>query len=109
MTYFLIPDAEMVEVTTPLKRIKIEHHSESTIKQVTHKRLSESELYTKLHLGVLNSLRAGRRPAGPATAISAHLIAALTSRVQAYAHQVVNRGGMLQTDEKLQVLTIVHP
>ncbi|KOB69499.1 Uncharacterized protein OBRU01_16769 [Operophtera brumata] len=79
------------EVTTPLKRIKIEHDSERTIKQVAHRRLSEWELYTKLQLGVLSSLRAGRAARGAGGVLSAQLASALAVRVHAHAQAVLQR------------------
>ncbi|XP_053606337.1 integrator complex subunit 15 isoform X2 [Plodia interpunctella] len=72
------PDAEMVEVIVPIKKIKIEDQSDAIIKTppptIT---MTESELYIKLHLGVLQSLRAGRRPLSAPTAVSAQHLAAL--------------------------------
>ncbi|XP_073946606.1 LOW QUALITY PROTEIN: integrator complex subunit 15, partial [Choristoneura fumiferana] len=59
----LPPDTEMVEPTPP-KKIKIEGENMSVVKPVPSKVLSESELYVKLHLGVLHSLRAARAGAG---------------------------------------------
>lgn len=94
----------MVEVPVPVKKIKLEGDIDrSVVKTVTHKPLSESELYIKLHLGVLHSLRAGRRTHGPPTAVNAQHLAALAPVVQGYAHAVLKRGGRLHTDYKLQV------
>lgn len=100
-------DAEMVEVPeVPMKKIKLEGENErSIVKTVTHKPLSESELYLRLHLGVLHSLRAGRRTHGPPTAVNAQHLAALAPIVQTYAHSVLKRGGKLLMDDKLQVRT----
>ncbi|XP_075979172.1 integrator complex subunit 15 [Anticarsia gemmatalis] len=96
-------DAEMVEVPVPVKKIKLECEKErSIVKTVTNKPLTEAELYIKLHLGVLHSLRAGRRTHGPPTAVNAQHLAALAPLVQAYAHNVLKRGGKLISDDKLQ-------
>lgn len=96
-------DAEMVEVDVPFKKIKLEVPKDRTIvKTVTNKPLTESELYIKLHLGVLHSLRAGRRTHGPPTAVNAQHLAALAPLVQLYAHNILKRGGKLHTDDKLQ-------
>ncbi|XP_072947402.1 integrator complex subunit 15 [Epargyreus clarus] len=97
---YLSEDVDMVEV--PPKKIKIEDEKHSIIKTVPTKYLTESELYIKLHLGVLHSLRAGRRTHGPPTAVNAQHLAALTPLVQNYAHQLLKKGIKLQTDAKLQ-------
>ncbi|XP_028175261.1 integrator complex subunit 15 [Ostrinia nubilalis] len=94
-------DVEMMEIQVPMKRIKIEN--DHIPKQgVPQKTVTESELYTKLHLGVLHSLRAGRRTHGPPTAVNAQNLVGLTPHVQAYAHSLLKRGVKLQNDEKLQ-------
>lgn len=87
----------------PIKRIKLEDEKHSIVKSLPSKSLTESELYIKLHLGVLHSLRAGRRTHGPPTAVNAQHLASLTPLVQAYAHQLLKRGVKLHTDTKLQV------
>ncbi|KAJ8715857.1 hypothetical protein PYW08_013142 [Mythimna loreyi] len=97
---YIDEDSEMVEVQVPVKKIKLEDRS--VIKTVTVLPLTESELYIKLHLGVLQSLRAGRRTHGPPTAVNAQHLAVLAPIVQAYAHAVIKRGGKLQNDYKLQ-------
>ncbi|KAJ8713750.1 hypothetical protein PYW07_014120 [Mythimna separata] len=97
---YIDEDSEMVEVPVPVKKIKLEDRS--VIKTVTSIPLTESELYIKLHLGVLHSLRAGRRTHGPPTAVNAQHLAMLAPIVQGYAHAVLKRGGKLQTDHKLQ-------
>ncbi|CAH0693904.1 unnamed protein product [Spodoptera exigua] len=100
---YIDDDTEMVDVPVPFKKIKLEGESDrSLIKTVTSKPLTESEFYIKLHLGVLHSLRAGRRTHGPPTAVNAQHLAALAPVVQAYAHNVLKRGGKLQSDHKLQ-------
>ncbi|CAD0201063.1 unnamed protein product [Chrysodeixis includens] len=101
---YIDDDSEMVEIPeVPMKKIKLEGETErSIVKTVTHKPLSESELYMRLHLGVLHSLRAGRRTHGPPTAVNAQHLAALAPVVQTYAHSVLKRGGKLLTDDKLQ-------
>lgn len=100
---YIDDDAEMVEVPVPVKKIKLEGENDrAIIKTVTNKPLTECELYIKLHLGVLHSLRAGRRTHGPPTAVNAQHLAALAPIVQGYAHGVLKRGGKLQTDTKLQ-------
>lgn len=86
-----------------MKRIKVEDEKFPIIKSVASRSLSESELYVKLHLAVLHSLRAGRRAHGPPTAVNAQHLAALTPPVQAYAHQLLKRGVKLQNDTRLQV------
>ena len=91
----------------PIKKIKIEDEKPTIVKSVSSKPLTESELYIKLHLGVLHSLRAGRRTHGPPTAVNAQHLAALTPLVQAYGHQLVKRGVRLQSDTKLQVIIII--
>ncbi|XP_048487649.1 integrator complex subunit 15 [Plutella xylostella] len=79
-------DVEMEEAPTPPKKIKVEGEIEhKMMKTNTTKSLSESELYTKLHLGVLHSLRAGRRTHGPPTAVNAQHLAALAPMLQAYS------------------------
>lgn len=98
----------MVEVPVPVKKIKLEGEKErSIVKTIKNKPLTEAELYIKLHLGVLHSLRAGRRTHGPPTAVNAQHLAALAPLVQAYATNVLKRGGKLQTDNKLQVNQIL--
>ncbi|CAB3222046.1 unnamed protein product [Arctia plantaginis] len=100
---YIDEDSEMVEVPVPAKKIKYEGEKERTIvKTVNNNPLTEAELYIKLHLGVLHSLRAGRRTHGPPTAVNAQHLAALAPLVQAYAHNVLERGGKLQHDKKLQ-------
>lgn len=94
----------MVEVTVPFKKIKIEGERDQIVKTVTQKTLTESELYIKLHLGVLSSLRAGRKSHEPPTAVNAQHLAALAPLVQAHAHKLLKRGIKLQNDEKLQVM-----
>lgn len=99
----------MVEIPVPVKKIKLECDIDrSVIKTITSKPLAESELYIKLHLGVLHSLRAGRRTHGPPTAVNAQHLVALAPIVQGYAHSVLKRGGKLQNDYKLQVCIICH-
>lgn len=94
----------MFDVTVPFKKIKLENEIDrSIIKTVKHKTLSETELYIKLHLGVLHSLRAGRRTHGPPTAVNAQHLMALTPIVQGYAQQILKNGVKLQNDNKLQV------
>ncbi|CAH0730087.1 unnamed protein product, partial [Brenthis ino] len=97
---YIDEDTEMDEI--PIKRIKIEDEKPSIVKTIPSKSLTESELYIKLHLGVLHSLRAGRRTHGPPTAVNAQHLAALTPLVQAYGHQVLKKGVKLQSDTKLQ-------
>lgn len=98
----------MVEVSVTVKKIKLEGETDrSNIKTVTNKPLTESELYIKLHLGVLHSLRAGRRTHGPPTAVNAQHLAALVPVVQGFALNVLTRGGQLQTNDKLQVKKII--
>ncbi|XP_026762548.2 integrator complex subunit 15 [Galleria mellonella] len=100
---YIETDSEMVEVAVPFKKIKIEGEKEqSIVKNYVNKSLTESELYIKLHLGVLHSLRAGRRTHGPPTAVNAQHLAGLVPLVQAYAHQLLQRGVKLHTDDKLQ-------
>lgn len=101
VTFKLLADTEMDEI--PIKRIKIEDEKPSIVKTIPSKSLTESELYIKLHLGVLHSLRAGRRTHGPPTAVNAQHLAALTPLVQAYGHQLLKKGVKLQSDIKLQV------
>ncbi|XP_050664937.1 integrator complex subunit 15 [Leptidea sinapis] len=91
---------ECLDEVLPLKKIKIENENHSTFK--CNKSLCTSELYIKLHLGVLQSLRAGRRTHGPPTAVNGQHLAALSPLVQSYAHQLVKRGIKLQNDSKLQ-------
>lgn len=99
---FSFTDVEMVDIQLPMKRIKLEN--ESVVKQgPVPKTITESELYIKLHLAVLHSLRAGRRTHGPPTAVNAQNLVGLTPHVQAYAHSLLKRGVKLQNDEKLQV------
>ncbi|CAF4927537.1 unnamed protein product [Pieris macdunnoughi] len=62
----------------------------------------KSELYTKLHLAVLNSLRAGKRSHLPTASVNAQHLVSLTPMVQSYAHQLVKKGFKLQNDKKLQ-------
>ncbi|KAJ0178039.1 hypothetical protein K1T71_005862 [Dendrolimus kikuchii] len=95
-------DIEIEELTVPVKRIKIEGEIPSVVKTVPQISLTEAELYIKLHLGVLHSLRAGRRTHGPPTAVNAQHLASLTPIVQAHAHQLLKKGIKLQNDEKLQ-------
>lgn len=95
----------MVEVTVPFKKIKLENENPAIIKTVALKQLTEWELYIKLQLGVLHSLRAGRRSSGPPTAVNAQHVAALAPRVHAYAQAVLKKGGRLLDDERLQVPT----
>ncbi|GBP69512.1 Uncharacterized protein C7orf26 [Eumeta japonica] len=91
------------ESPVPSKKIKIEGDKEtSIIKHLSKKDFTESELYRKLHLGVLTSLRAGRRTQGPPTAVNAQHIIALTPIVQACAHQLLNSGIKLTTHPQLQ-------
>ncbi|XP_013196979.2 integrator complex subunit 15 [Amyelois transitella] len=71
-------DVEMVEVTVPMKRIKLENEKEAIVKTPPVKTMTESELYIKLHLGVLQSVRAGARPRC-AAAVSAQHLAALAA------------------------------
>ncbi|XP_045450741.1 uncharacterized protein C7orf26 [Melitaea cinxia] len=97
---YIDEDKDMEE--RPIKRIKLEDEKPSIVKSLPSKSLTESELYIKLHLGVLHSLRAGRRTHGPPTAVNAQHLAALTPLVQAYAHQLLKRGVKLHTDTKLQ-------
>ncbi|CAH0398943.1 unnamed protein product [Chilo suppressalis] len=100
---YIDEDSEMVEVLVPIKRIKIENERDHpTLKTNVNKTLTEAELYTKLHLAVLHSLRAGRRNHGPPTAVNAQHLAGLGPHVQAYAHQLLKRGIKLQNDDKLQ-------
>lgn len=93
----------MVEIPIPAKKIKIEGIKDH-IKPVTNKHYTESELYIKLQLGVLHSLRAGRRTLGPPTAVNAQQLSALVPIVLLYAQQVVHKGGNVVTDSKLQVI-----
>ncbi|XP_050351747.1 integrator complex subunit 15 [Nymphalis io] len=93
-------DTDLEEI--PIKKIKLEDEKPSIVKSLPSKALSESELYIKLHLGVLHSLRAGRRTHGPPTAVNAQHLAALTPLVQAYAHQLLKFGVKLQSETKLQ-------
>lgn len=96
----------MIDIPVPAKKIKCEGEKErSIVKTVNNTPLTEAELYIKLHLGVLHSLRAGRRTHGPPTAVNGQHLAALAPIVQAYAHNVLERGGKLQYDNKLQVMT----
>lgn len=92
----------MVDIQVPVKKIKLENEHVS-VKQPVIKVMTESELYIKLHLAVLHSLRAGRRTHGPPTAVNAQNLVGLAPHVQAYAHTLHKRGIKLQTDEKLQV------
>lgn len=92
----------MVEIPIPAKKIKIEGIKDH-IKPVTNKHYTESELYIKLQLGVLHSLRAGRRTHGPPTAVNAQQLSALVPLVLIYAQQIVQQGGNVVTDSKLQV------
>ncbi|CAG4963151.1 unnamed protein product [Colias eurytheme] len=91
-----------VEEEPPLKKIKVEGEKHAIVKSLPTKSMKISELYIKLHLAVLHSLRAGRRTHGPPTAVNGQHLAALTPLVQAYAHQLLKRGVKLQTDSKLQ-------
>ncbi|KAL0822157.1 hypothetical protein ABMA28_004288 [Loxostege sticticalis] len=94
-------DVELADIQVPMKRIKLEN--DHIPKQgVPQKTVTEAELYTQLHLGVLHSLRAGRRTHGPPTAVNAQNLVGLTPHVQAYAHSLLKRGIKLQNDEKLQ-------
>ncbi|XP_023937679.1 integrator complex subunit 15 [Bicyclus anynana] len=97
---YIDEDTEIEEL--PIKRIKLEDEKLPIIKSVPSKSFTEAELYVKLHLGVLHSLRAGRRTHGPPTAVNAQHLAALTPLVQNYAHQLLKCGVKLQNDTKLQ-------
>lgn len=97
----------MVEIPIPTKKIKIEGIKDH-IKPVTNKHYTESELYIKLQLGVLHSLRAGRRTLGPPTAVNAQQLSVLVPVVLMYAQQVIQKGGNVVTDSKLQVNFLVN-
>lgn len=98
-----VEDVEMMEISIPMKKIKLEREIDrSIVTTVQQKQLSEAELYIKLHLGVLHSLRSGKRTQGPPTAVNAQHLAALAPIVQTYAHDVLTRGLKLSNDEKLQ-------
>ncbi|CAG9794104.1 unnamed protein product [Diatraea saccharalis] len=101
---YIDEDQEMVEMIVPVKRIKLENERDHpTFKtNAFNKVLTEAELYTKLHLAVLHSLRAGRRTHGPPTAVNAQHLTGLTPHVQACAHQLLKRGIKLQNDRRLQ-------
>lgn len=102
---YIDEDSELVEVHIPVKRIKLENDKEHLTFKTNpiNKALTEAELYTKLHLAVLHSLRAGRRTHGlPPTAVNAQHLAGLAPHVQAYAHQLLKRGMKLQNDNKMQ-------
>ncbi|XP_032520436.2 integrator complex subunit 15 isoform X1 [Danaus plexippus] len=95
-----IPDIDTDPI--PIKKIKLEEEKHTIVKSVTSKSLSETELYIKLHLGVLHSLRAGKRTHGPPTAVNAQHLVALTPIVQAYAHNLIKCGVKFQSDNRLQ-------
>ncbi|CAH4033019.1 uncharacterized protein C7orf26 [Pieris brassicae] len=95
-----VQDTNTVEEEPPIKKIKIEW--ETHVKPITTNYIKESELYTKLHLAVLNSLRAGKRSHLPTASVNAQHLVSLTPMVQSYAHQLVKRGLKLQNDKKLQ-------
>lgn len=81
----------------------MERETHSIVKPAPSNCMKESELYTKLHLAVLHSLRAGKRSHGPSTAVNAKHLASLMPLVQSYAQQLVKRGIHIQNDSKLQV------
>ncbi|CAK1544822.1 unnamed protein product [Leptosia nina] len=95
---------ETIDVEEPApKKIKIEGEKQTVVKSVPlSKPLPTSDLYTKLHLAVLHSLRVGQRTHGPPTAVNAQQLAALIPLVQLYSHQLIKRGIKLQNDIKLQ-------
>ncbi|XP_063382244.1 integrator complex subunit 15 [Cydia fagiglandana] len=96
---YIDTDSEMVEVSPP-KKIKIEGENLALIKPVPTKVLTESELYIKLHLGVLHSLR-GRRGlggGGAGGAVHAAALAAPAPALQAHAAGQARP----QSDAKLQ-------
>ncbi|XP_047516801.1 uncharacterized protein C7orf26 [Pieris napi] len=95
-----VQDTNTVEEEPPIKKIKIEW--ETHVKPNTTNYIKESELYTKLHLAVLNSLRAGKRSHLPTASVNAQHLVSLTPMVQSYAHQLVKKGFKLQNDKKLQ-------
>ncbi|KAG6456825.1 hypothetical protein O3G_MSEX009970 [Manduca sexta] len=91
------------ELIIPMKKIKLENENErSVVKTIQQKPLTEAELYIKLHLGVLHSLRAGRRTHGPPTAVNAQHLVALVPIIQDYAQQELKKGENLQNNQKLQ-------
>ncbi|KAL4719180.1 hypothetical protein ACJJTC_017604 [Scirpophaga incertulas] len=99
-------EADDKEESTKVKRIKLEHERELTVKPV-RKPAREAEVYMMLQLGVLQSLRAARRPPGAPCAVSAQQLAALAPRLAAAACRVQPSPAALQLSNNVCALSLL--